>query len=202
MLLPGQDDAPAPPGNAAAAASRVAARPPAVTASPEDPAGYRAQEGSAVTADDGNTAAGAPPVPAARAPPVATAAAGPAAGAPTDRVPTAAARLAEARAAAHTAVETYARAIETRDLAAIRRAYPGLSPEERSAWKKFFRSTRDFKASLAIDDFTLSGATAEARVTGTYEYDNRTLNRTERRPVTFRATLARRAGGWRLISIR
>jgi len=48
----------------------------------------------------------------------------------------------------------------------------------------------------------LSGLTAEAIVSGVYEYDNASTGRGERRGVTFRAILVVDSAGWRLSAIR
>ncbi len=112
------------------------------------------------------------------------------------------AAMAEARAAAATAVNSYASAIEAHDVDAIRRVYPGLTDQERSAWQEFFSAARDLKAQLTIKDVNVKDGVTEAQVTGVYEYANRSLNRVERKPVSFRATLTRGPGGWRLSEVR
>lgn len=109
---------------------------------------------------------------------------------------------AEARAAAQTAVTSYASAIEASDVDAIRRVYPGLTEQERSDWQEFFAAARDLKATLTIKDVDVKGRVAQAEVTGVYEYANPSLNRIERRPVAFRATLTRGPDGWQLSEVR
>src|SRR5882724_5422813 len=99
-------------------------------------------------------------------------------------------------------IDDYARALESRDVGQVRRAYPGLTSAQQQSWQDFFKSTRNLKAGLTVTAVHLSGLTAEAIVSGTYEYDNASTGRAERRPVTFRAVLVVDPGGWRLTTIR
>src|SRR5947207_3795581 len=99
-------------------------------------------------------------------------------------------------------VDDYARALESRDVGQVRRAYPGLTSAQQQSWQDFFASVRNLKAGLTVTAVHLSGLTAEAIVSGVYEYDNATTGRAERRPVTFRAVLAVDSSGWRLTTIR
>ena len=99
-------------------------------------------------------------------------------------------------------IDDYARALESRDVGQVRRAYPGLTSPQQQSWHDFFQSTRNLKAGLTVTAVHLSGLTAEAIVSGLYEYDNASTGRAERRPVTFRAVLVVDSGGWRLTAIR
>ena len=99
-------------------------------------------------------------------------------------------------------IADYARALESRDLSEVRRAYPGLTSAQQQGWKDLFQSARKLKASLTVTAVKVVGATAEAIVTGVYEYDNARTGRTERLPVTFRAILVAEPGGWRLATVR
>jgi len=99
-------------------------------------------------------------------------------------------------------IDDYARALESRDVGQVRRAYPGLTPAQQQSWQDFFQSTRNIKAGLTVTAVHLSGLTAETIVSGVYEYDNASTGRPERRPVTFRAVLVVDSGGWRLATIR
>jgi hypothetical protein len=99
-------------------------------------------------------------------------------------------------------IDDYARALESRDVSQVRHAYPGLTSAQQQSWQDFFQSVRNLKAGLTVTAVRLAGLTAEAIVSGVYDYDNATTGRAERRPVTFRAILAVDAGGWRLTTIR
>jgi serine/threonine protein kinase len=108
----------------------------------------------------------------------------------------------EARAAAGNAVAAYARVLESRDLSALERTYPGLTARERAAWEKFFDVTRDLVVTLTIEQFSLTDSVVQLGVHGMYEYQNRSLHRAEHTPVRFGATLTRGAAGWRFTAIR
>src|SRR6266567_3866421 len=99
-------------------------------------------------------------------------------------------------------IDDYARALESRDMGQVRRAYPGLTSGQQQSWQDFFQSVRHLKAGLTVTAVHLSGLTAEAIVSGIYEYDNARTGGAERRPVTFRAILLVDTGGWRLTTIR
>jgi serine/threonine protein kinase len=96
----------------------------------------------------------------------------------------------------------YAGAIESRDIEQVRHAYPGLTTAQQGSWQTFFDRVRNLKATLTVATLNLTATTADAGVSGVYEYDNASTGRPERRPVTFRAILARDAGGWRITAIR
>jgi hypothetical protein len=98
-------------------------------------------------------------------------------------------------------IDDYARALESRDVNQVRHAYPGLTWAQQQSWQDFFQSVHNLKAGLTVTAVHLAGLTAEAIVSGVYDYDNATTGRAERRPVTFRAILSM-DGGWRLTTIR
>jgi serine/threonine protein kinase len=108
---------------------------------------------------------------------------------------------ADARPQIEAAIATYARALESLDLAEVRRAYPGLTSIQRNDWRQFFQRVRRLKTSLAVTALDVSGAKADAKVDGVYEYVNVTTGRTERHTVTFRATLMQDPTGWRLTTV-
>jgi hypothetical protein len=96
----------------------------------------------------------------------------------------------------------YARALESRDLAEIRRVYPGLTSAEQATFTQFFESATDLKAGLTINRLIIAGGTADAFVSGVYEYRDTRTGRTRRDTTTFRATLVQDSTGWRLTAIR
>ena len=98
-------------------------------------------------------------------------------------------------------IAAYARAIESRNIADLRRIYPAMTADQRRAFEDFFRSTRSLRAALTVSDLQVDGTAAEARLTGTYEYVT-TAGATERQPVSFRATLQHDAGAWKLVAVR
>ena len=97
-------------------------------------------------------------------------------------------------------VQSYARAIESRDVEAVRRAYPGLSSAQQRGFVQFFQATRALQVSFSIARLTMTDSSADARVTGTYEYA--TSRGETREPVAFDATLRKESGVWRLVEVK
>jgi hypothetical protein len=106
------------------------------------------------------------------------------------------------RPALQAAVAEYAAAIEARDIAAIRRAYPGMTEAQQRGWEQFFQVTRDVKAKLRLPQVQVSGATAEGVVAGSYTYLNTSNGQMTTQPVTFRASFRADNGRWRLVAVR
>ena len=100
------------------------------------------------------------------------------------------------------AVLAYGKALETRNMAQIRQAYPGLTSQQERGWRDFFQVAQNLRVSFGVTEMQQSVDAAEATVTGAFEYRNAQTRREERQPVTFRATLERGGGGWRITSIR
>jgi hypothetical protein len=98
-------------------------------------------------------------------------------------------------------IEAYARAIESRDLGAVRRVYPGISADQQRGFEQFFESARRIDVTFRVTSVEGTPTTAEARVAGAYQYE-RADGRTERQPVSFQASLRREGGSWRLVAVR
>jgi hypothetical protein len=97
-------------------------------------------------------------------------------------------------------VQAYARAIESKDIGAVRHAYPGLTSAQQAQLETFFQAARTIDAKLRISSLDASPNSAEARVVGSYDYV--TLEgRTESRPVSFAMSLRREGSGWRVVSV-
>ena len=139
-------------------------------------------------ADSGAARAGAP----------APTAAPPKAAAPAAAAPSAA----EERAAIGTVIANYGRAIEAQSIPAIRQLYPAITATQQRDWQQFFNAVENIKVSLTITQLDVTGPAADARVTGTYMYENTSTRRLEEQPVSFRASLQRDAAGWRITGIR
>jgi len=99
-------------------------------------------------------------------------------------------------------IADYATALESREIEQLRHTYPGMTAAQQGSWQTFFDRVRNLKATLSIANLNVAGASAEATVSGVYDYDIASTGRPERRPVTFHATLARDANGWRITAIR
>jgi len=98
------------------------------------------------------------------------------------------------------AIQGYARALESRDVQQVRRAYPGLTPQQAQVWRDFFGMVTDLRVDLAIKQLQITGDVAEAQVEGLSQYVQ--SRRPQRQPVSFHATLDRASGAWRIASIR
>jgi serine/threonine-protein kinase len=105
------------------------------------------------------------------------------------------------RVAISAVIAAYARALASRDTAQVRRAYPGLTAPQQRGWGELFGAVRALKATLTVTAISVTGSLAEATVSGVYEYENATTGRLERRPASFKATLASDSAGWRLSAI-
>jgi hypothetical protein len=108
---------------------------------------------------------------------------------------------ANARTEIEVAVAAYARAIESRDIAEVRRAYPGITGNQATGFQQFFSSVRSLKASFSIASLDVNGNSAEGKLAGTYDYVN-SAGKPEQQAVAFQATFRRDAGGWKLASVR
>ena len=108
----------------------------------------------------------------------------------------------DARGVIETIVDEYARAIASRDVAAVRRVYPGLTAAQQRAWEQFFQSTDQIQADLSVAAMEQTGSTAEVSVAGNFDYVLRGSQRRETRAVFFRATFRREASGWKMVTVR
>ena len=99
------------------------------------------------------------------------------------------------------AVQAYARAIESRDIGAVRRAYPGITSEQARGFEQFFQSARSIDVTFRVTDVETTGNSADARLVGTYQYTTAD-GKSERQPVSFSASLRYDGSSWRLTSVR
>jgi serine/threonine protein kinase len=100
------------------------------------------------------------------------------------------------------AVEALARAIESKDIGAIRRVLPGLTGDQQRHFEIFFQAARTINASFRITNVAASGpSAAEAQLAGAYEYVN-TEGKTQHESAPFAVTLVHEGARWRLTSMR
>lgn len=97
-------------------------------------------------------------------------------------------------------VAAYARALESRDLATVRRAYPGITSTQAKGWEQFFPTLRSLRANLSISGLDINGTTADGKVAGTYDYVT-TEGKSAQQPVSFQATFRREGTAWLLVSV-
>lgn len=98
-------------------------------------------------------------------------------------------------------IQRYARALESRQLSAVRAVYPGITPQQESQVAQM-RGYEQLKVVLRVGALNLVGDEATASVTGVYEFYSRENRRTEQLPTSFTATLVRGPTGWQIRSIR
>jgi len=98
-------------------------------------------------------------------------------------------------------IDAYARAIESRDVAELRRVYPAITADQSVAFGDFFKSTRSLRAALVVKSSRVDGNRGTARVAGTYEFTT-TAGRNQQQQVTFDADLRREGGIWKLVAVR
>jgi ketosteroid isomerase-like protein len=99
------------------------------------------------------------------------------------------------------AVAAYARAIESRDVAAVRRAYPAITATQARGFEQFFGSVRTLKASFTVSGLEVSGSSADARLVGSYDYVTES-GKAVLQPVTFQATFRKDGNGWQIAMVR
>jgi serine/threonine-protein kinase len=97
-------------------------------------------------------------------------------------------------------VQAYARAIESKDIGAVRRAYPDLTSSQQNQLETFFQSARTIDAKFRIASVDASASSAEARVVGSYDFVN-SVGRAESQPVSFMMSLRRDGSAWRVVSV-
>ena len=98
-------------------------------------------------------------------------------------------------------IDSYARAIESRDMGELRRVYAAITPDQARAFSDFFSSTRTLTATLATKILHVDGVNATASVSGVYEFTTNN-GRTQRQPVTFQVELHRDGSAWKLVAVR
>ena len=98
-------------------------------------------------------------------------------------------------------VAAYARAIESRDIGAVRRVYPGLTSEQARGFEQFFQAARSINVTFRVTDVETSGNNADARLVGTYQYTSGD-GKPQTQPVSFSASLRYDGSSWRLSSVR
>jgi len=98
-------------------------------------------------------------------------------------------------------VTAYARALESRNVAQVRRAYPGMNVRQEEGMRRLFQRAQDLRVTLELTEVRLQGDAAEARVKGDYAYTSPTTHVTEHQPVFHRVAFERGPQGWILTAI-
>lgn len=98
-------------------------------------------------------------------------------------------------------MKNYERAIDSRDLAELRRAYPGMTQAQAKAWEDFFGTLRAMHATLTMSGLEIRGDVADAHVTGTYDFVS-SSGKATKQPANFQVSFKRENGTWKLAVIR
>ena len=98
----------------------------------------------------------------------------------------------------------YARALESRSIAGMRRAYPALTAEEESRWRDVFEATDRVAATISVTRVvSVSADSATVEVDAAYEFAFRRGVSGDRAPrASYLATLRRDSSGWHLAALR
>jgi Protein kinase domain/Bacterial Ig-like domain (group 2)/zinc-ribbon domain len=104
----------------------------------------------------------------------------------------------DTRTAIEGLVAAYARALESKDINEVRKAYPGMTAQQEAAFRQSLPATE--QARLTVQSIEDNGDVATAQVTGTYVFLNG--RRRDTVPASFQATFERVNGAWRLTQTR
>ena len=97
-------------------------------------------------------------------------------------------------------VDAYARAIESKDMAAVRRIYPNISASQARGLQDFFQRAKNLNVTFRIEDLSSTTSSAEATLAGRYDYVT-SDNENKHENVSVAATFQRDGNAWRLSSI-
>jgi eukaryotic-like serine/threonine-protein kinase len=95
-----------------------------------------------------------------------------------------------------------ARALESRNLAEVRRVYPNMTVQQAQEWGGFFMGARNLRVTLRVTSLDVRDDQLEAGFEGSYDYEDMSTGRGVQRPVTYRGSFVRDGAGWRLTSLR
>lgn len=76
-----------------------------------------------------------------------------------------------------------------------------MSQHDRDSWRTFFDFARDLEVGMQVEELSVSGATAAARVSGEYRYTNPATRRPCSQPLTLQMRFARSGAGWQITGI-
>jgi serine/threonine protein kinase len=108
--------------------------------------------------------------------------------------------VADPRPQIEATIAAYASAIASRDIAAVKAVYPGMTRQQEQGWRSLFRDARSVQADFPVASVQASGPdAAQATVNGTLVFDVREGR--QRQPVRFTALLQRRPTGWVITEI-
>ena len=107
----------------------------------------------------------------------------------------------DTRTAIDELIANYARALESRDVAQVRRAYPNISSEQADGLAITFQLMEELQTDLRVVSVDETGNEATAEVTGTWTFNNTASRRQDKLPQVMRATFERGPNGWILVLV-
>ena len=100
------------------------------------------------------------------------------------------------------AIETYRRAVESRDIQRVIEAFPAIEPDQLERYRQFFRQSTGLRFIVAIKDIKVDGREARVQVDGAMRYYDTRANKEVLSDYSSRARLAEGPLGWRILEIR
>ena len=98
-------------------------------------------------------------------------------------------------------VADYARALESKDMSAVRRIYPGINSSQQRDLQAFFQVARNLNVTFRIEDLDSTPTSAEATLAGRYDYVNANTSEDKHVPVSLTASFRRDGNAWRLVGV-
>jgi len=98
-------------------------------------------------------------------------------------------------------IAAYARALESRDVKALRRVWPAIGRQEVDGWQDFFGSARNIRAALEPTLIEVAGDQADVVVAGTLTFQNVNPPRQDTQAHNFHAHLVRQGTVWTIASV-
>jgi hypothetical protein len=94
----------------------------------------------------------------------------------------------------------YGEALESHDVARVKRAYPGITATQMEGLTAFYSAGGRFATTWTFEDLLVTGDAATARIVGTNQVSVPRTRATQE-PVDLRVRLERQSGIWRLIRV-
>ncbi|HEX6627246.1 MAG TPA: protein kinase [Gemmatimonadaceae bacterium] len=98
-------------------------------------------------------------------------------------------------------VADYARALESKDIGAVRRINPGITSSQQRDLQAFFQVARNLNVTFRIEDLDSTPTSAEATLAGKYDYVNANTSEDKHVPVSVTASFRRDGNAWRLVGV-
>jgi hypothetical protein len=108
----------------------------------------------------------------------------------------------EARHVIEDRIAEFERAIESRQVASLLRAYPGLTADEQGEYEQLFREASRIRLVLNVERVRIDGPSAEVRIKGKRFIVLRRTGERQAGDFDHKAHLAYGPTGWRITEIR